>query len=91
MEALDPNSHTFIVKVWLEESAAEAGAATWRGHITHIPTKERRYLQELLDIPAFIAPYLQELGIIIEPRRAHRLWHRLRRRVAMWKRQNGER
>jgi hypothetical protein len=56
-------SHSFIVKVWLEESIEEAGDATWRGHITHVPGEERRYLHTLDDIVEFIGPYLERMGV----------------------------
>lgn len=57
------NTHPFIVKVWLEETVEETGWATWRGYITHVPTGQRRYFEDLEDIPAFIAPYLVNLGV----------------------------
>lgn len=68
------NTHPFIVKIWLEETAQEAGRATWRGHITHVPSGRRRYLQDLGDILAFIIPYLESMGVRIKKR-----W-----RVAEW-------
>lgn len=55
--------HSFIVKVWLEESIEESGRAKWRGHITHVPSGERRYLQTLSAIGDFIVPYLERLGV----------------------------
>lgn len=55
-------SHSFIIKFWLEETAEEAGQATWRGHVTHVPSGKRRYIQDLDQIRVFIAPYLKELG-----------------------------
>jgi hypothetical protein len=48
---------SFIIKIWLEETAEEAGRATWRGHITHVLSRERCYVQELDGITASIAPY----------------------------------
>jgi hypothetical protein len=63
MGAVESNTHSFIVKVWLEETAEEIGQATWRGHITHVPSGERRYLQDLDKIAAFIAPYLERMGV----------------------------
>lgn len=63
METLEPNTHSFIVKVWLEETAEEAGDAIWRGHITHVPTKKRQYVQTLDEISAFISVYLEQMGI----------------------------
>ena len=63
MDLFEANTHPFIVKIWIEETAEEAGQATWRGHITHVPTGERRYLKDLDDITAFIAPYLEKMGM----------------------------
>ncbi len=61
MELLESHTHSFIVKIWLEETAAEAGRATWRGHITHVPSNVRRYFEELDQIKHFVAPYLQSM------------------------------
>jgi hypothetical protein len=72
---MDPyESHSFIVKVWLEESFEEAGEATWRGHITHVPGQERRYLHTLDDIVDFIGPYLERMGV--KPKVFRRSRHR---------------
>ncbi len=61
---MDPyESHSFIVKIWLEESLEEAEDAVWRGHITHVPSQERRYLQTLDDLIDTIGPYLERLGV----------------------------
>lgn len=72
-------TNSFIVRIWLEETAEEAGRATWRGHITHVPSGERRYLKDLDDIVAFIVPYLQRMGIEPSLIWRTRLW--LKRRV----------
>lgn len=56
------NTHSFIIKVWLEETY-QSGKAVWRGHITHVPGGERRYLQNLDEIALFIAPYLVAMGV----------------------------
>jgi hypothetical protein len=55
--------HSFIVKIWLEESIEESAGAKWRGHITHVPTGERRYFQKLSVIGDFITPYLEHIGV----------------------------
>ena len=59
----DPKFHSFIVRVWLEETRAEAGRATWRGSIIHVLSGKRRYIADLNEITAFIAPYLQAMGV----------------------------
>lgn len=63
MEPLETTTHSFVVKIWLEESGDESRSAAWRGHITHVPSGKRRYLEELGAIGAFIAPYLVRLGV----------------------------
>ncbi len=55
-------TQSFIVKIWLEETLEEAGQIRWRGHITHVPSGDRRYAQTLDDLVAFIEPYLLQLG-----------------------------
>lgn len=63
MDSPEVNPHSFIIKIWLEETEEESGRAVWRGHITHVPSGERRYVQRLEDIPAFIAYYLKQMGV----------------------------
>lgn len=54
---------SFVVKVWLEETVEEAGRAKWRGHVTHVASGERRYLESLTGVGAFIRPYLERWGV----------------------------
>jgi hypothetical protein len=74
LDFLEPYAHSFIVKVWLEETVEEARQAKWRGHITHVPDGKRRYLQDLHEITAFIAPYLQGMGVKFDMRWRVRQW-----------------
>jgi hypothetical protein len=62
MEPTESRTHSFIIKIWLEEEMDEAGRTVWRGHITHVPGGERHYIQELNVIPLFIQPYLEKMG-----------------------------
>jgi hypothetical protein len=71
---IEPNTHSFIVKIWLEETAKEAGLARWRGHITHVPSGDRRYLKDLDDVPAFMAPYLEKMNVHLGFRWKIRQW-----------------
>jgi hypothetical protein len=57
------NVHSFIVKVWLEEEATKDSDSIWHGHITHVPSGEKRYLKNLDQISLFIQPYLEAMGI----------------------------
>ncbi len=67
MDLIEFNTHSFIVKIWLEEPADKHRKGRWRGHITHVPSGERRYLKSLGGIPAFIVPYLIAMGVRLEP------------------------
>lgn len=79
MDLLESDTHSFIVKIWLEETAKEAQRVRWRGHITHVPSGQRRYLKNLDGVTAFIAPYLEEMGV-----KPGWPW-RLRRWLSRWK------
>lgn len=63
MDEIESEAQSFIVRVWVEERAEEAGRGVWRGHITHVPGGERRYLKNLDEIGDFIAPYLETMGM----------------------------
>ncbi len=63
MDEPEMTSLSFVVTIWLEETAEEAGQATWRGHVTHVPSGDRGYLARLDDIVTFIRPYLARLGV----------------------------
>ena len=76
VDIFESNTHSFIIKIWLEESVEEAGRAKWRGHITHVPSGERSYLKDLDDIIAFMVPYLEGMGLKLGYRIRIRNWLR---------------
>ena len=80
MRRAESLTDSFIVKVWLEGLAEEIGGATWRGHITHVPSGRRRYLRDLEGVTAFIAPYLERMGVRLGLRWRLRRWLRHRGR-----------
>lgn len=61
-----PEPQSFIIKVWIEESSEQAGHVVWRGHVTHVPSGLRRYVQSWQDIFAFLTQHLGPLGITLE-------------------------
>jgi hypothetical protein len=65
LETYETNTRVFIVKIWVEERADGKTKTQWRGHIAHIPSNERRYFSDLLDIILFVLPYLRKIGIRI--------------------------
>jgi hypothetical protein len=66
MDLIEFNTHSFIVKIWLEEPSEDHQKGRWRGHITHVPGGERRYLKSLGEIVTFIVPYLVSMGVRLE-------------------------
>ena len=73
------STHSFIVKIWLEETPEESSHPIWRGHITHVPSGKRHYFKSLGGILSFIVPYLKSIGI-----RFGLTW-RLREQLNEWK------
>ena len=54
------NIHSFVVRIWLEETHANPRLSVWRGHITYVNTGDRHYFENINEIPTFIAPHLKE-------------------------------
>lgn len=63
MDSTEVDTHSFVIKIWREAADDEAGRVIWRGHITHVPDGERRYLKEVTEVVAFIKPYLVVMGV----------------------------
>jgi hypothetical protein len=70
----EPRTHSFVVKIWLEETADETQHPVWRGHITHVASGQRRYVNSLAGISGYIAPYLAGWQIKLP----------LRERICLW-------
>ena len=49
--------HSFVIRMWPEEMAVTTGSILWRGHITHVPSGERHYFQDLDALRQLIRPY----------------------------------
>ncbi len=75
MDLVEFNTHSFIVKIWIEEPAEKPHKGRWRGHITHVPGGERRYLESLGEIVAFMVAYLLSMDVRLDA--YSRLWARL--------------
>jgi hypothetical protein len=63
LDSPESYAHAFFVRVWLEETAEEAGRASWRGSITHLPDGKPHYIHDLEAITSLVAHYLNEMGI----------------------------
>ena len=62
------NTHSFVIKLWLDDTDREREPAPWRGYITHVSSGTRRYLKDVDDIVKFIEPYLEAIGVAKRPR-----------------------
>lgn len=77
MDLLENSNQSFIIKIWIEETAEEAGDVIWRGHITHVSSGERHYFDAPDDILIFMTPYLRRYGIKFEAGHSFQhLWKR---------------
>ena len=62
MAQTESNTHSFIVKIWLENVSETTGMVKWRGRISHVPEQTSLHFENLSAIAAFIAPYLERMG-----------------------------
>ena len=63
MELFEDKNHSFTIRLWSEEKVSDVEQDAWRGHITHVMSGKRKYLQNLEDISIFIRPYLSNKGL----------------------------
>ena len=61
--SIQPDTHSFVVKVWLNDHAQRSGKVIWRGRITHVPSGSCQHFSKTADMVDFIADYLQQLGV----------------------------
>jgi hypothetical protein len=74
MKGVETSRHSFIVKIWLEETVEQSSAAKWRGCVTHVSSGERRYVESLDSIASFIAAYLKVMGVRFGPMAQLKHW-----------------
>ncbi len=60
---IEPNTQSFIIKIWLDDDDKESNKIIWRGHMTHVATGQRRHFDSLLETSALMGPYLEEMGV----------------------------
>lgn len=74
MELFEKYTHSFVIKIWVEETAEEADNVVWRGRIIHVADNKKGYFQDLDDISVFIWPYLNGMGVKASGMRRLRYW-----------------
>ena len=75
MHCFESKTHSFIIKIWLEEVDRVEGAK-WRGRITHVPSGIQGYVEDLSGITNFIRPYLEQMSVKLGALRLLRRWLR---------------
>lgn len=86
MASIDSNTHSFIIKVWLEEVNELTSQIIWRGHITHVQDGKRRYVDDFEGMKHFIKIYINDMGVEFSPSHRVVLW--LRRLALRFKRKS---
>ena len=66
VNTIDDNTHSFILRFWLEPRELENAKPIWRGVVEHVASGQRRYLQDLDDIKGFVASILQDKGPLLQ-------------------------
>jgi hypothetical protein len=61
-DAADAPAESFVLRLWVEEATGPS-SRQWRGHITHVVSRERRHVRSLEEVGLFIMPYLERLGV----------------------------
>ena len=56
-------THSFIARFWIEPREIKDAKPIWRGVVEHVASGQRRYLENLDEIKAFIAVHLQDAAI----------------------------
>ncbi len=87
MTLFEDKTHVFMVRIWLERREIEGASTEWRGVIEHVTSGERQYLKDMDDITAFIAPYLEQMGVRFRKRWRLRLWLKQVKKLP-WNKQN---
>jgi hypothetical protein len=57
MRSLETDTHTFVVRFWLEAREIAGKKRIWRGVIEHLASGNQRYLKEPSEIISFIEQY----------------------------------
>jgi hypothetical protein len=70
-----PHIDSFIIKIRVEESDGRSEGLAWHGYVTHVPDGAQSYLGSLNEIAAFVAEYLEDAGVVLNP------YWRLRQRM----------
>ncbi|HMN31285.1 MAG TPA: hypothetical protein PKE45_24250 [Caldilineaceae bacterium] len=63
VDTFESGTHSFLIRLWVEERSAETGQVTWRGQIIHVPSGKRQAISDPDEIIAFLMPYFAQMGV----------------------------
>ena len=52
--------HSFILKIWLEDTQGKDGSLVWRGHIRHVSSTAEQYVKSVEEIMQFIHAQIKD-------------------------------
>lgn len=58
MQQQPPIAHSFVIRVWLEETTLATEGPSWRGHVTNVMDRRRQYVGDFETLVEFISSYL---------------------------------
>jgi len=61
VNSFEANSHSFIVRFWVEPREIKDAKPVWRGVVEHVSSGRKLYLKNLKEIKAFIESYIGEI------------------------------
>ena len=56
--AVETDFHSFVLKIWWEETESETPTPIWRGRITHVPSREFVLVKDMQGVLSFVQPFL---------------------------------
>jgi hypothetical protein len=60
-------THSFVLRCWLEPREIESAEPLWRGEVEHVPTGERVFFRSFVELKRFLSSYLPGIAEAIEP------------------------
>ncbi len=67
MKSFCEETHSFILRCWLEPREIETAEPVWRGEVEHVPTGNRIYFRSFDELKRFLASYLPGITEVAEP------------------------
>lgn len=74
MRDFEEGTHVFIVRLWREPRELEGAMPVLRGAIEHVPSGNRRYINDLRQIVEFLSSYMETPDFKLTKRERLKRW-----------------